>query len=83
MILFPCFSIDNPIVLLFFVQFQLGLKQTQKTIRDNEAEIAALRQTLKEREATISEQEQKIRDHETQRRKLHNTIQELKVWYGY
>jgi kinesin family protein C1 len=60
---------------------QLNLDKTNGVVRSNEETIAELRTMLAQREATIAENEKAIRDHETMRRKLHNTIQELKVWH--
>ncbi|XP_030832171.1 kinesin-like protein KIN-14M [Strongylocentrotus purpuratus] len=47
-------------------------RQKGSRISDLEAEVAALK-------ATVEEKEGRIREDETIRRKLHNTIQELKV----
>lgn len=64
----------------FFVFFiQLSLDQAFRDIHARDEEIRQLRLELAGRDATIDENNQKIREHETMRRKLHNTIQELKV----
>nr|KAG5699218.1 hypothetical protein BaRGS_012739 [Batillaria attramentaria] len=57
---------------------KLSLEQAFRDIRARDAEIQQLKDTLADREATIDENSKKIREHETVRRKLHNTIQELK-----
>ncbi|XP_076471326.1 carboxy-terminal kinesin 2-like [Babylonia areolata] len=57
---------------------KLGLDQAFRDIRARDEEICELKEMLAEREATIEENQKKIRDHETVRRQLHNTIQELK-----
>ena len=46
---------------------------------EKDSEIERLKTLLENRDAEIEEQNSKIRSHETERRKLHNQIQELKV----
>ncbi|XP_025086603.1 carboxy-terminal kinesin 2-like isoform X2 [Pomacea canaliculata] len=57
---------------------KLSLDQAFRDIHARDEEIRQLRLELAGRDATIDENNQKIREHETMRRKLHNTIQELK-----
>ena len=59
--------------------FQLNLKNTLELGRMKDAEIAKLKEIVARHEATMAEMEDKMREHEMVRRKLHNTIQELKV----
>ena len=47
-----------------------------------DAEIAKLKSIVAAHEETIEDNNSKLREHETVRRKLHNTIQELKVSLG-
>lgn len=79
-ILWDLFSLWYVSTFFFFVFFiQLSLDQAFRDIRARDEEIRQLRLELAGRDATIDENNQKIREHETMRRKLHNTIQELKV----
>ena len=55
------------------------LEQSQKDGREKDAEILRLRGVIGAQESTIEEFNVKFREHETVRRQLHNTIQELKV----
>ena len=50
--------------------------------RQKSEAIASLEDAVKRHLATIAECEARIREDETTRRKLHNTIQELKGTYG-
>jgi len=50
-----------------------------RDIHARDEEIRQLKDTLAQREATIEEKNKTINEHEAARRKLHNTIQELKV----
>lgn len=79
-ILWDLFSLWYVSTFFFFVFFiQLSLDQAFRDIHARDEEIRQLRLELAGRDATIDENNQKIREHETMRRKLHNTIQELKV----
>ncbi|ORX94060.1 kinesin-domain-containing protein [Basidiobolus meristosporus CBS 931.73] len=55
-----------------------NLETTESTLKQREARIAELEALLTEANQTVTTIEGKLRDEETQRRKLHNTIQELK-----
>lgn len=57
---------------------KLNLEQALRDLRKRDATLVELKATLAQREATVQENEKTIREHETMRRKLHNTIQELK-----
>lgn len=80
-ILWDLFSLWYVSTFFFFFVFfiQLSLDQAFRDIHARDEEIRQLRLELAGRDATIDENNQKIREHETMRRKLHNTIQELKV----
>ncbi|RKP10895.1 P-loop containing nucleoside triphosphate hydrolase protein [Thamnocephalis sphaerospora] len=54
------------------------LKSTEGTLSERDALIVQLKAKLEENAALIAELESKIREEEMVRRKLHNTIQELK-----
>lgn len=58
---------------------QLSLENAFRDIHARDEEIRQLKETLAQREATIEENTKTINEHETARRRLHNTIQELKV----
>ncbi|ORX94860.1 kinesin-domain-containing protein [Basidiobolus meristosporus CBS 931.73] len=54
------------------------LETTEATLRLRESRIAELEKLLEETNCTVASLESKLMEEETQRRKLHNTIQELK-----
>ena len=58
---------------------QLALETTTKHLHDRDAEIVGLKEVVAEKKSEIEEANRQFREHETIRRKLHNTIQELKV----
>lgn len=55
------------------------MTQAFRDIRARDEEICHLKELLAKRDSMIEENNKKFREHETIRRKLHNTIQELKV----
>ena len=55
------------------------LEAAQDAGRTKDGVIADLKQVVSGRNLTIEEMTIKMREHEASRRKLHNTIQELKV----
>lgn len=57
---------------------KLALGQSNNTIKERDATIVELQQKLAEQIAANEDLNSKCREHETMRRKLHNTIQELK-----
>ncbi|TPX63842.1 hypothetical protein SpCBS45565_g06292 [Spizellomyces sp. 'palustris'] len=57
---------------------KLRLEQTESTLRDRETRIQTLEQQLDASRAAVQALEAKVREEETVRRRLHNTIQELK-----
>ncbi|XP_072172005.1 carboxy-terminal kinesin 2-like [Diadema setosum] len=57
---------------------KLQLEQSNEAGRQKDGKIAELEALVAELKSTVAEKEAKIRDDETTRRKLHNTIQELK-----
>ncbi|XP_070199644.1 carboxy-terminal kinesin 2-like isoform X2 [Littorina saxatilis] len=57
---------------------KVSLDQAFRDIRARDDEIRELKDLLADRDTTIEENQREIREHETERRKLHNTIQELK-----
>ena len=57
----------------------MNVAQSAAVIRDKDEEIALLKATIEGHLHTISEANAKIRSDESVRRKLHNTILELKV----
>ncbi|CAC5368682.1 KIFC1 [Mytilus coruscus] len=57
---------------------KLQLQQAVTSNKTKDAEIERLRNLLENRDREIEEQNCQIRSHETERRKLHNQIQELK-----
>lgn len=57
---------------------ELNLEQSLQEGRAKDAEIARMKGVIAEHEKSIEEKESKIREDEGVRRKLHNTIQELK-----
>ncbi|KAK3596665.1 hypothetical protein CHS0354_038897 [Potamilus streckersoni] len=57
---------------------KLLLDQSIKDGKDKDAEIFQLKEEIRAHLATIEENNTKLREHETERRKLHNSIQELK-----
>ena len=59
--------------------FQLNLEEALNAGRLKDEEIAKLKALVARQENTIEDLNAKAREHETTRRKLHNTIQELKV----
>ena len=48
-------------------------------LRERSARVKELEESLAASERLVAEQQQQIRGFETERRQLHNTIQELKV----
>lgn len=62
-----------------FICLEIQLDAATTLNRQKDEEIAKLKSLLQDREDEIEEQNGKIRSHETERRKLHNQIQELKV----
>ncbi|KAF9972516.1 kinesin-like nuclear fusion protein [Actinomortierella ambigua] len=57
---------------------KMKIERTENTLAQREATIEDLEKQLAASEATVKDLEQKIRNEETIRRRLHNTIQELK-----
>ncbi|KAI8825903.1 P-loop containing nucleoside triphosphate hydrolase protein [Fimicolochytrium jonesii] len=57
---------------------KLRLEQTEETVRVRDATIARLEKELEEAGIAVLNLEGKVREEETIRRKLHNTVQELK-----
>lgn len=57
---------------------KMKLQKTEETLREREETISTLEQQLKDAQQLISELESKVREEESIRRRLHNTIQELK-----
>ncbi|XP_071099275.1 carboxy-terminal kinesin 2-like [Haliotis cracherodii] len=57
---------------------KLGLSQSEARGRDKDTEISRLNSVVAELERVIEEQNRQKREHETERRKLHNLVQELK-----
>lgn len=57
----------------------MSLEQSVSAGVEKDKEIADLKQQLADMEAQIENYKIKDQEHETMRRKLHNTIQELKV----
>ncbi|XP_052800185.1 carboxy-terminal kinesin 2-like isoform X2 [Mya arenaria] len=57
---------------------KLALEQATRTIADRDAEIVTHKATISGHEVTIEEYLQSFQEHETVRRQLHNSIQELK-----
>ncbi|KNC96104.1 uncharacterized protein SPPG_08493 [Spizellomyces punctatus DAOM BR117] len=57
---------------------KLLLEQTESTLRDRETRIQTIEQQLDASRAAVQALEAKVREEETVRRRLHNTIQELK-----
>ncbi|KAI8908273.1 P-loop containing nucleoside triphosphate hydrolase protein [Powellomyces hirtus] len=57
---------------------KLKLEQTEETVRQRDASIAELEKELAAATETVTALEAKVREEETMRRRLHNTIQELK-----
>ena len=74
-------SNDTKFILLYLILKlkQLLLEQAVTSNKEKDSEIERLKTLLENRDAEIEEQNSKIRSHETERRKLHNQIQELKV----
>ena len=74
-------SNDTKFILLYLILKlkQLLLEQAVTSNKEKASEIERLKTLLENRDAEIEEQNSKIRSHETERRKLHNQIQELKV----
>lgn len=58
--------------------FQLNLQNTLSNYKQKEKTNTELRETIKNLEHLIADKDCKLRNEETVRRKLHNTIQELK-----
>lgn len=58
---------------------QLLLEKANTTISELNAEIARHMETISQLEKSIQDYQSECREHESVRRKLHNTIQELKV----
>lgn len=57
---------------------KLGLDNANQQLCERDLEIDRLKKVIQQHEATIDDNTQRMREHETVRRKLHNTIQELK-----
>ncbi|KAG0263431.1 kinesin-like nuclear fusion protein [Actinomortierella ambigua] len=57
---------------------KMKIERTENTLAQREATIEDLEKQLAASQATVQDLEQKIRNEETIRRRLHNTIQELK-----
>ncbi|XP_067656013.1 carboxy-terminal kinesin 2-like [Haliotis asinina] len=57
---------------------KLGLSQSESRGREKDTEISRLNGVIVELERVIEEQNRQKREHETERRKLHNLVQELK-----
>ncbi|KAG0232719.1 kinesin-like nuclear fusion protein [Actinomortierella wolfii] len=57
---------------------KMKIERTEGTLAQREATIEDLEKQLAQSQSTVKELEQKIRNEETIRRRLHNTIQELK-----
>ena len=64
-------------ICLFFVQINLNQSVADGKLKD--CEITRLKQLVAVQEEKMENMSGKIREFETDRRKLHNTIQELKV----
>ena len=58
---------------------QLLLEAAREAGRTKDGQIAELKGVVKAQNETMEEMTVKMREHEATRRKLHNTIQELKV----
>jgi kinesin family member C1 len=58
--------------------FKMKLQKTEETLREREETICTLKQQVKDAQQLIAELESKVREEESIRRRLHNTIQELK-----
>lgn len=63
------------------LSLQISLEQSVSAGREKDKEISELKQLVAAMEDTIEKYKIKEQEHETMRRKLHNTIQELKVLY--
>jgi chromosome segregation ATPase len=61
------------------VGVETELKQTKKMLKSSQNDVADLSKLNSEKDAKIEVYEEKERAFETERRKLHNIIQELKV----
>ncbi|KAF9344923.1 kinesin-like nuclear fusion protein [Mortierella sp. AD094] len=57
---------------------KMKIERTENTLAQRESTIETLERKLSESQMTVQELEQRIRQEETIRRRLHNTIQELK-----
>ncbi|KAL1920084.1 uncharacterized protein VTP21DRAFT_1230 [Calcarisporiella thermophila] len=57
---------------------KLKIERTEETLREKEVDIEELKQKLAASQELVASLEAKMREEETIRRKLHNTIQELK-----
>jgi len=64
-----------------YVCWQRALEEATRTIQDRDEENKRLNGVIEDQKATIEGQLQKERQHETDRRILHNMIQELKARY--
>ena len=66
---------------MLLILCQVQLDQEVSAGREKDKEIAALKATIQQQLAEIDNYNRMGREHETMRRQLHNTIQELKVLY--
>ncbi|KAI9137113.1 P-loop containing nucleoside triphosphate hydrolase protein [Paraphysoderma sedebokerense] len=74
-------SVQSASVVQLEAQFralQLKIETTESLLRERDATIASQKTKIESQEATITFLESKAREDEMLRRKLHNTIQELK-----